>query len=181
MRGFLGILAISLAASSVFGFEVRVLDGQTGSPLARVLVISLGSTNKTDALGKAIGTGPKIVAYKPGYVPITLSSESDLEVKLPPAETISGRVIDGSSHPVSNAAITIIVPTRLTGPRFAVDAFPVISDLNGVWRCDYVPKNAAYIKLEFSHPNFAWFEQEYDLATLRAGKATLKVFLVGTL
>ena len=181
MRGFLGILGIGLATISVLAFEVRVLDKETGNLLAGALVISQQSTNKTDASGKALAAGPKILVHKPGYVPITMSSENNFEVKLPPAETISGRVIDGSSNPVSNAAITIIVPTRLIGPRFAVDAFPVISDSNGVWRCDYLPKNPAYVKLEFSHPDFDWFEQDFDVPTLRAGKATLKVFPVGTL
>src|SRR5204863_8349531 len=132
---------------------------ESGTPIGGALVISGGSTNETDAAGRAVATGSKVTAYKAGYVPLATSSESDLELKLSPGETIGGRVMDGASNAVSGAAITIIVPSRLAGPHFAVEQFPVISDSNGVWRCDFVPKNPTYVKLEFSHPNFDWYEQ----------------------
>ncbi len=180
MRGFLGILGATLITAPVFGVEVRVLDRETGTPIGGALVISGGSTNETDAAGRAVATGPKITAYRAGYVPITTSG-SDLELKLSPGETIGGRVIDDASNAVSAASITIIVPSRLAGPRFAVEQFPVMSDSNGVWRCDFVPKNPAFVRLEFSHPDFDWYEQNFDMATLREGKAVLKVFSVGTL
>src|SRR5437762_12537139 len=106
MRGFFGIVGAALVTAPIFGVEVRVLDRETGTPIGGALVISGGATNETDAAGRAVATGPKITAYKAGYVPLATSSESDLELKLSPGETIGGRVMDGASNAVSGAAIT---------------------------------------------------------------------------
>src|SRR3954447_891566 len=101
MRGFFGILGAALVTAPIFGVEVRVLDRETGMPIGGALVISGGSTNETDAAGRAMGTGSKITAYKAGYVPIAVPAEGDLELKLSRGETIGGRVTDGASNAVS--------------------------------------------------------------------------------
>ena len=185
MRAFLGLLGALTITLPVFCVEVRVVDGENGQALAEATVIFEGSTNKTDAAGLAIGAGARVTVHKAGYVPMTMSWAAGavpprLELKLPRGEAIGGRVIDGGSNAVSGATIAIIVPTRLMGPRVALESFPVKTDSNGVWRCDFVPKDPAYLKLEFSHPDFEWYEQYFELATLRAGNARLKVSPVGT-
>ena len=155
-----------------FGLEVRVTDSENGKPLAGAKVISQGVTNITDGAGRAMGQGPEVIVTKSGYAPMKGTTS---EFKLLPAEKLSGRVIDTSGKPVSGAAITVIVPGPLTGARFAVEDFPVTSDAEGKWMCDFVPKGSAYVRLEFSHPDFDWPEQSISLPT-----AELKVYRLGT-
>jgi cytochrome c biogenesis DsbD-like protein len=175
-----------LLAIPVCGLEIRVVESETGQPMEAVMVIFPGNTNKTDASGRSAGSGSKVMVHKSGYVPMEMSWKAGsepprFEFRLLPAQTIGGRVVDASANTVSGAAITVIVPGRLTEPRFAVEDFPVTSDTQGRWRCDFVPKDPAYVRLEFSHPNFEWPEKEFSLDELLALKAELKVTPVLTL
>lgn len=170
--GFVGALAIGLP---LFALEVRVFDDETGRPLPNAIVISKGITNTTDAMGRAAANGPKVIVRKSGYAPMKMDTSGNADFKLAPAETLRGRVIDGGGNPVAGAAITVVVPGPLSGPRFAVEDFPVTSDAEGRWTCDFVPKDSAYVRLEFSHPDFEWPEQSISLPT-----AELKVTRVGT-
>jgi hypothetical protein len=175
-----------LLALPVCGLEVRVVDSETDRAIEGAMVIFPGSTNKTDASGQSAGSGSKVLVHKSGYVPMKMSWKAGseparFEFKLLAAQTIGGRVVHASTNPVSGAAITVIVPGRLTEPRFAVEDFPVTSDAEGRWRCDFTPKDPAYVRLEFSHPNFEWPEKEFSLDELFAQKAMLKVTPVFTI
>ena len=175
MRALLGLVGALTLGLSVFGVEVRVVDRETGRLLAAATVISKGVTNTTDATGGAAADGPEVIVRKSGYAPMKMDVSADVPVKMTPAETLSVRVVDTGGNPVPGAAITVIVPGPLSGARFAVEDFPVISDAEGRWTCDFVPKKSAYVRLEFSHPDFEWQEQEVPLP-----KAEMKVYRVGT-
>jgi hypothetical protein len=185
MLKFRRIPGCVLLAFSALAVEVRVVDSETGRPIVGATVIFPGSTNKADESGQATGSGSRVIAHKSGYVPMKMSwtagaEPPQFEFKLIPAQTIGGRVVDAATNPVSGAAITVVVPGRLTEPRFAVEDFPIVSDSEGRWRCDFVPKDAAYVRLEFFHPDFNWAEKEISLNELRAERAELKVSPVVT-
>src|SRR5258705_8835015 len=76
------------------------------------------------------------------------------DLLLPEAQTLGGRVTDETGKPVADAGISLILPLRLAGPRVAVEEFPVKSSPDGRWRCEIVPKDAAYVIVEVSHPEF---------------------------
>jgi protocatechuate 3,4-dioxygenase beta subunit len=127
----------------------------------------------------------RITASKQGFAPMTMSWDADkvpakFDLLLPEAQTIGGRVTDEAGKPVADAGITLNLPQRLAGPRVAVEEFAVKSDADGRWRCDLAPKDAAYIFVEVSHPEFDSPSGEAGLEALRAGTAELKLFAVAT-
>ncbi|HKQ39205.1 MAG TPA: hypothetical protein VJ063_14100 [Verrucomicrobiae bacterium] len=176
MRAFWGLVGPLWAAVSVFGVEVHVVDRETGRPIAGASVISKGVTNTTDVVGRASADGPNVMVHKRGYAPMKMETRTNAEFRLVLAETLRGRAIDGSGNPVAGGTITVIVPGPLSGTRFAVEDFPVTSDAEGRWVCEFVPKDSAYVRLEFSHPDFEWPEQNVSLPA-----AELKVYRVGTI
>ena len=176
MRVFLGFVGTLTLGLPVFGLEVRVVDRETRRPLAGAIVVSKGATNTTDAAGRAAAAGPGVIVRKSGYAPMKMDASGNVDFKLTPAETLRGRVIDERGDPVAGAVITVIVPGPLSAERFAVEDFPVTSDAEGRWMCDFVPEDSAYVRIEFSHPDFEWSEQPVSLPT-----AELKVYRVGAI
>jgi hypothetical protein len=186
-----------LAASETTAFELRVLDALGSRPLSGASVAwRVGDGNSvtlsSDSAGKVRipvprkAVGPvRVTASKRGFAPMTMWWDADkvpakFDLLLPEAQTIGGRVTDEAGQPVTGASITLNLPQRLAGPRVAVEEFAVNSETDGRWRCDSVPKDATYVLVEVSHPEFDLPSGEVALEALRAGTAELKLFAVGT-
>ena len=188
-----------LMASSVLvsALELRLLDGMTGQPLKDATVVWRLGTNEAgtlsaDANGRveislpATGSNPvRIIGRKQGYAPMTMSWEARnapvrFDLLLPEAQHMGGRVMDESGGPVVGAEVKLILPQRLAGPWVAVDDLPLKSDSEGRWGCDWVPKNAAYVYVEVSHPDYLSSDDGVTLEALRAGTAEQKLFSAAT-
>ena len=190
-----GFLLLALHAPRASALEMRVTDAAGGRPLAGVGVAWRVGDGKSvnlssDSSGKVKISVPRkaagavrVTASKDGFAPMTMLWEPDkvparFDLPLPEAQTLGGRVTDESGKPVADAGIQLILPQRLAGPRVALDEFPVKSNVDGRWRCDIVPKDAAYAFVEVSHPEFEAPTGEVSLEALRAGNAELKLAAV---
>jgi hypothetical protein len=188
MDGWKSAALLLALAVPAFALDIRVLDS-AGNPLPEALVWSeSGQTNRTDKDGLVrFPQGiTKVTAWKPGLVPFSMSWPStevttSFDFKLPEAEGIGGRIVDDKNQPVAGAQITLAIPARLIGAKPALDEFPIRSDTNGDWRCEVVPKNAAYIELELSHPDYEPSGGSATVEDLRAGKAIHKMSRIVTL
>ena len=188
---------LALNASCASALELRVVDAAGGRPISGASVtwrVGDGQSVKlpSDSAGKvkisvprkAVGT-VRVTASKQNFAPMTMWWEADrlpakFDLSLPEAQTIGGRVIDEAGRPVKGARVTLNLPQRLAGPRVALDEFALESEADGRWRCGFVPKDAAYVFLDVSHPDFELPTVEATLEALRAGTAELKLHTVAT-
>ena len=192
-----GFAMLALHLSCASALEIRVLNPADGRPLAGASVAWRIGDGKSvsvssDAAGKVKISIPRkpggtvrVTASKDGFAPMSMRWEPDkvpakFDLPLPEAQTLSGRVMDEKGKPVADAAISLILPQRLAGPRVALEEFPVKSNPDGRWRCDFVPEDAAYVFVEVSHPEFESPTGEVTLESLRAGTAELKLHTVVT-
>ena len=100
---------------------------------------------------------------------------AQFELRLSPAQHLSGRVTDESGGPVAGAEVTLVFPQRLAGPCVPTEDTRVQTDPNGTWSCDFVPKDAAYVRVEVTHPDFAMPEDEVPVEALRDGTAQFRL------
>jgi hypothetical protein len=194
----LGSTFVLPGASEAGAFHLRVLDAARGRPVAGASVAwrvgdGKSVTLSSDSAGKVKISVPRkaagtvhVTATKRGFAPMTMWWEANkvpakFDLLLPEAQTIGGRVTGETGNPVAGASITLNFPQRLAGPRVAVEEFVVKSDADGRWRCDSMPKDAAYVFVEVWHPEFDSPSGEVALEALRAGTAELKLFAVATL
>ena len=192
----IGLLAFS--AARLTALDVRVVDAATRQPLAGAMVAwrtadGQATSVTSDSAGRAKASLPsqtggtvRLTVSKQGFAPMTMWWDADkapakFELRLPEAQAIGGRVTDETGKPVADAGIRLNLPQRLAGPRVALEEFAVKSDADGRWRCEVVPKEAAYVFVEVSHPEFESSGNEVSLEALRAGTAELKVSAVTTL
>ena len=78
---------------------------------------------------------PKAVSFYPGAVP------AEYTIKLDPAMTVAGRVVDEQGLPVDGVKILVEGPGDTPGQRENVDfqTCPVTSHADGTWKCSYIP------------------------------------------
>jgi len=190
-----GLLALSATRSTAL--ELRVLDATAGKPVAEAMVAWRGDgktgSGLSDRGGKVNVPVPRnaagslhVTASKQGFASMTMwwdagKVPAKFDLPLPEAQTIGGRLTDEAGKPVANAGITLNVPQRLAGPRAVVEQFAVKSDADGRWHCDVVPKDAAYVLVEVTHPDYEYSGGDVPLEALRAGTAELKLSAVVTL
>jgi hypothetical protein len=175
-----------------------VVDAVSGRPISGASVAwrvgdGKSVTLASDAAGKVKISVPRkaagairVTAGKDGFAPMTMRWEPDkvpsrFDLLLPEAQSIGGHVTDEKGKPVADAGISLILPQRLAGPRVAVEEFPVKSSPDGRWRCEIVPKDAAYVFVEVSHPDFESPTGEVPLEALRAGTAEMQLQAVATM
>src|ERR1051326_4367828 len=191
MTGVLSMGAILLWAGSAAAVELRVLDAKNSQPLPGASVSwSAGKdtlkTNFADAKGlvtiateAAAAHEWRVTASKAGFSPMTMVWDAKavparFELALPEAQALGGRVVSEAGTPVVGAEVTLIFPQRLAGPRVDTGQFAVKTDTNGLWRCDFVPKDAAYVEVEVRHADFE-SSQNPSIEQLIAGNAELKM------
>jgi protocatechuate 3,4-dioxygenase beta subunit len=192
-----GFALLALHAPRASALEIRVVDTVGGRPIAGASVAWRAGDGKSvtltsDAAGKVkisvsrkAAGAVRVTASKGGFAPMMMLWEPDklpakFDLLLPEAQTLGGRVTDEAGRPVADADISLILPQRLAGPRVTLEEFPVKSNPDGRWRCDIVPKDAAYVFVEISHPEFDSPNGEVALEALRAGTAELKLQAVVT-
>ena len=85
----------------------------------------------------AEGHVPKVVGFKTGAVPV------DYSIKLDPAMTAGGLVVDEQGLPVAGVEILIQGPGNKLGQIENVDfqTCPVTSQNDGRWSCSYIPQD----------------------------------------
>jgi Carboxypeptidase regulatory-like domain len=188
---------MNLAAGvlSAQALELRLFNAATQEPLPQATVEwragdNPAVTNVSGASGRVAislpqtGSGEtRIVVRKPGFAPLSMhwsggEVPEHFEFRLPPSQTVGGRIVDASGQPVAGALVRLILPQRLAGPRIAVNDPPARSDAGGRWQCEGVPKDAAYVYAEVSHPDYEFPPQEATLAALQALQAEYKLIPV---
>lgn len=157
--------------------DFRVVDAQTGLPLAGVAIqvrIDRDSTNTTTnelASVPVVVPGGKVErvsiwASKDGYVPISvtwngLGGPLDLPVeytlKLERGTTIGGIIRDEDDRAVEGATVYLLVPgTDVLGqPRPRIWEHAVKTDAEGRWHSDIMPSKLDEIWIRLSHPDYA--------------------------
>lgn len=184
------VLAAAAVPANVRQLLLRVLDGQSGAPVTNghlTLVTAMPRVTNffvTDARGSSlISYSPepvkswslRIEIFRDGYVPKFVSwSESQQDhideipdeytVKVDPAVTIGGVVVDEQDAPVAGAKVVFSVsgPTasrareRLT---MMGDYHHEMCDARGRWSCNHVPSRFGMISYHLVHPEFQ--ETEY--------------------
>jgi hypothetical protein len=186
--GVLVILCIGVTAS--FALQLHVLDSGSKKPISGAevtyLIRSVTVTASTDSHGfatvAAIGenVGVTITVKHPGHSPVQITFEgkplpTDLEILLPEAQTIGGRVLDEAGRPVLGAEISVSIPQRMAGPRVPEQDLRVKTDGEGNWRCTAVPKDAAYVVVDVFHPDYESVPGDFPVARLQAGKAEMRL------
>ena len=188
-------LALFLFSHSVTALDLRVIDATARKPVpgATVQWTAGNATNNVPVDGQgtvSISVPPnqdlRVLARKPGFAPMTMSwprgqAPAHFDLPLPPAQSVGGRVVTESGEAVAGANVVVNVPHRLAGPFVNVEDLVVKSDTNGLWRCEVVPATAAYMEVEFSHPEFAFHFSEASREQLIAGQARCIMVPVVTL
>lgn len=152
--------------------RLHVVDAETGGGLASATVravyfyaggVSEGHEPSTDAYGiapipepdKAGAGGMNIFIAAEGYVPKCLRwderNPTDYTLKLDPALSVAGTVVDEQDRPVAGVTVSVATPGVQPGQRENV-AFnggnsDVTTDASGRWVCPYVPKDYESVKL----------------------------------
>jgi uncharacterized GH25 family protein len=146
--------------------------------------LSVDARGRTTILvpGKASGT-LRVTAGKAGFAPMTMSWDTakvpaGFELALPQGQRLGGRMIDEAGAPVAGANVALVFPQRLAGARVAVDERPLTTDTNGSWQCDFVPKDAAYVRVEVTHPDFDSQDNDVSIDDLATGKAQFRMVSV---
>jgi RNA polymerase sigma factor (sigma-70 family) len=148
---------------------LHVLDSETGVGLPQTWIkyIFFGKKNGeshyiwTDENGDArilqpdnpLNTvGPNVFVTAEGHVPTAISFRSiptnEYTVRLDPAMTVSGIVVDEQGLPVSDVAIFVgspgmkepLEPGKII-ETIDFDLCPVTNHQDGTWTCSYIPKN----------------------------------------
>src|SRR5688572_29872157 len=180
-----------LVIENLSALELRLVNATTGESLENAAVTwrtgTQDSRGSTDSSGKVTipDDSLRLTARKQGFAPVRISWDAAkvpprFELKLPEAETVGGRVLEQTGQPVEGAEIILVVPQRLAGPTIALDEFPLRSNPEGHWSCDFMPKNPGYVLVEVSHPNYRETDSRVSLEALRAGKAESRLFPVTT-
>jgi hypothetical protein len=143
-REALAVLLIPVAAAAADGLSGRVVQDDSGGPVAsaevrvrRTGVSGLAADLETDGEGRfqapGLAAGDYTIAVeKPGYAPLRLSARipAALMVRLVRLGVISGRVTDASGQPVRGARVLALTrdeagalqpPARTAGMTAAVD------------------------------------------------------------
>jgi hypothetical protein len=146
--------------------RLNVLNAATAEPIPGAEVHFKTDGIQKDFLTDATGAielplaaqgAVEVVAYKRGFAPMRMpwtSPPPQFDLLLPEAQAVGGRVLDNPRQPISNVRVSLSVPQRLKGPYVAMELFPLKSDAEGRWSCDWVPKDAEYITVELNHPDY---------------------------
>jgi hypothetical protein len=99
----------------------------------------------------AEGHVPKVVGFRNGPVP------GDYTMRLEPAMTAGGLVVDEQGLPVAGVTILVQGPGNKPGQMENVDfqTCPVTNREDGSWSCSYIPKDCTEIWLILKKPGYA--------------------------
>jgi len=155
---------------------LRVVDGETGGGLAgtkiHVAYFGPGGAGEghslfTDSNGEAAipepddatkNQGMNLFAIANGHVPVAVrfpgpAQPNNYLLKLAPAQAAGGRVLDAAGQPVAGVAVGIQGPGGQLGHQENMDfqLCSAISDEQGKWSLNYLPKNLAkdFYRTEF--------------------------------
>jgi carboxypeptidase family protein len=161
------ISSLSLGAADL---AVNIVSAPDGAPLTNATVVASSGDKVLFTNGPALSPiritiDPDIIplevaASAPGYSPIraTINSSdaaTNLTLLLPKAQSIGGRVVEeGGARPVAGAHVFLNFPRKLTGPRIPVEDLPIVTDTNGHWQCDWLPADAAAVRIQVRHPDY---------------------------
>lgn len=160
---------------------LQIIDSETREELPDTKVVAVyfyaggvseGHSLRTDLNGRIGIPEPNRPEAKEGmnvyisaefHVPICLSwherNPTNRTIKLDPALTISGVVVDDAHQPVPNVAIELSTPgIQGDGPEhvaFNGGNTEVITDAAGRWRCPYIPRHYDTAKLILTCEGYA--------------------------
>ncbi len=178
-RGHAGIAQfLRSRGASLIGraLRLRVLDAQTGAPLAGAeasLKTTLGAhADRTDESGRClvpVRPGPShvyLTVSAPSYVPTLVtwrsgSGQREAEIpeqftlELPRGTPIGGVLQDGEGRPIAGAKVFLTIPQSYNvAVQPAVERYAVTTDAEGRWRCDATPVDLRGLKIEPEHPGY---------------------------
>jgi len=170
--------------------ELQVHDEGTHQPLPLVEIAwTMGTVHsgrvQTDAQGLATIRLPepasspvRIVARRPSFSPMAMqwaaeNVPSSFVLELPASQLLGGRILDATGQPVQGAQVALVFPESLAGARVLQHEPPLTSDPDGRWRSEVVPKDAAYVHVEVTHPDYVVQRVSASLDQLRDMSATI--------
>ncbi len=169
--------------------QMRVLDSQTDAPVtnARLTLVSETSADRTTNSFVTDEKGATMISYSPmagnswshqieifrdGYVPKFLSWSKSQEdhigeipaeytLKLDPAVTIGGVVLDEQQAPISGVRVVFSVSGPSPGASRSRERLTMMGDYHveatderGRWTCSHVPKRFGMIDYRLVHPRY---------------------------
>jgi len=164
-------------ATQPSGMEVTVTDEENGLPLAGVELHTVMHVSPppvvTDASGRAHVALPpdtlslNLWARKNGYVPAVAHWDAtrrhdliprEFSIRLERGVTVGGRVVDEHGAPIRGVTVYVSAnsdhkATAAFSTQVYDDAF--VTDEEGKWRCDIIPRDADQVNVRLSHPDFA--------------------------
>jgi RNA polymerase sigma factor (sigma-70 family) len=170
---------MAAASAKAVKTQFHVLDAETGAGLAQTKIKSAyfgaggqgeGHDTVTDDKGDASLTGPddpsksscpNVFVTAEGHVPAVVcfrtTPPDDYTIKLEPAATATGVVVDEQGLPVSGAKMVIQNPPYGQLPMESIDfqTCPITNQQDGTWSCSYIPKNTNEIRLVLNKPGYA--------------------------
>ena len=178
--------------------QFHVLDAETGAGLAgsRILFgysgagrLADGYKTVTDEKGDAAiteGDDPEknhlyvsvtAEGHVPKLVPFGITPPADYTIKLDPAATANGVVVNEQGTAISAVKILIRSPGYALPPTEDINFWssPVMSDENGKWSCSYIPKGTNEIRLILNKPGLA--ATEIQVPVNQAGLSNLTLVI----
>lgn len=157
---------------------LRVLDAETGQGLANAKIQAVyfyaggqpeGHNLVTDEIGSAAipearesgNPGMNVFVSIEGYVPKAMafgkSAPAEYVLKLDPALTVGGSVIDEEGMPVADVRIEAdrAEAYKRGEPNTDFQTTQVKTDLNGHWVYHYIPKNYESVTFHLTRSNYA--------------------------
>lgn len=171
--------ALSAAMAKAITMHFHVLDAETGAGLPQTKIQSAwfgaggqgeGHDVVTDAKGDAVLTGPyapsnsfcaNVFVTAEGYVPKVVGFRAvppaDYTIRLDPAATATGVVVDAQGLPVSGVKMLIRNPPYTQLPTESIDfqTCPVTNREDGTWSCSYIPKDTNEFRVVLNRPGYA--------------------------
>ncbi len=159
--------------------ELRILNARTGRPEPEVTVrprIPARAEGKTDADGRFRIAGADreftvvfIGISKPGFVPVQVMWDNagarvavpvprEHTVRLEPASTIGGFVLDEQGQPIAGARVSLSIPSsgnqKPGEPRIDLGSFQTRTDAEGRWKCELVPAKLDMLSMTVEHSDY---------------------------
>jgi RNA polymerase sigma factor (sigma-70 family) len=180
----------ALAPPKSVRIQFHVLDAETGAglPQTRIRYVYFGAGGRgeghdtsTDDKGDAAITepddfekkwGPNVFVTAEGYVPKSVNwgakgPPTEYTMRLDPAATANGFVVDEEGQPVTGVRILIETAGNQPGQSENIDfqTCPITNRDDGSWSCSYIPKDTNYLQLKLKKAGYEVTEVQVQVNT----------------
>jgi beta-lactamase regulating signal transducer with metallopeptidase domain/thiol-disulfide isomerase/thioredoxin len=155
--------------------SITVIDQQTGNPIEGANLRPLINGNSTASLTDAQGKGQiklpsegviylNLLIKKDHYVPTMVVWRKEnlvppqYTVPIEPGTMIGGKVVDEAGKPIAGVSVGLWVRQAGESPQgkpfMQIHDISVVTNAEGKWSADFIPKVAQSINLRLSHPDY---------------------------